>query len=114
MMKHTPTPWRAYDNGHYWQIDTTSAEWTYGQVADVCSSKYMYPMPYGTPPVSHEKANAEFIVRAVNCHDDLLGALQELADVSRSYLAHMDAADIVALDRARAALAKATRPQPDQ
>ncbi len=37
----------------------------------------------------------------------MLAALKELANVSRSYIAHMDADDIVALEAARAAIAQA-------
>ncbi len=38
---------------------------------------------------------------------ELLAALRELSHVSRSYIAHMDADDIVALNVARAAIVRA-------
>lgn len=39
---------------------------------------------------------------------ELLAALKELADASRSYIGYMDADDVDVLERARAAVAKAT------
>ena len=48
-----------------------------------------------------EWANAALIA------PELLVALKELANVSRSYLAHMDADDIAALEAAREVIAKA-------
>lgn len=46
--------------------------------------------------------------RLIASAPDLFEALRNLADVSRSYLEHMDADDLEAIDRARLALSHAT------
>jgi hypothetical protein len=53
-------------------------------------------------PTEEAKANAALIVRAVNCHDELLAALKEVVAISdRKH---------DAWDKAKAAIAKAERP----
>lgn len=61
-VKHTPTPWHV---GPHYTSDIESSE---GRVAEC--------RPLMTP---RGIANAEFIVRAVNCHDDLVKALRMCA-----------------------------------
>lgn len=34
----SPGPWKASDNGHYWQIDSEM----HGQIGDACSSKFIH------------------------------------------------------------------------
>lgn len=69
-------------------------------------------------PTSIE-ANAEFIVRAVNCHDDLVQALHQMLPYARSRVNEMVAGMVgnlypnivlAELERAEAALAKAETP----
>jgi hypothetical protein len=87
---HTPTPWIAEDNGHFWQINTAN-----GLVADLVESTHMFD---GTDA---GEANAEFIVRACNSFDSLVDALREtLAVATRN-----EDGDFA--DRARDALLKA-------
>lgn len=91
MSEHTPTPWYAHQN---------QSRRTLRAVKD---DIYIGSFDYG---VGRETmiANAEFTVRAVNSHDDLIAALNAIAegcsfpenDVQRAIR-----------DRARAAIAKA-------
>jgi hypothetical protein len=60
------------------------------------------------------RANAAFIVRACNCHDDLLSALKEIVasieewEVSVREIIHVDPKHGMNLTKAKAAIAKAT------
>ena len=64
MSNHTPTPWFVGKKGRTGQRVFATQQGTDGVVA--------------TGIENH--ANAEFIVRAVNAHDDLLRALQAFVD----------------------------------
>ena len=104
--KHTPTPWRLVErNEKHFQIltDTKSQvlqkweadngkETTWGNV-EVCELHGLYngsgpkhgpDMIYGT---DEAKANAAFIVRAVNAHDKLVSALERLVQDVECYCA---------------------------
>lgn len=59
-VKHTPTPWEV--NGL--EIQATNREETF--IAEVFNEN------------ESAKANAQFIVKAVNCHDELIEALAHL------------------------------------
>jgi len=61
-MSHTPTPWKAEEN-RVFQIKHPTF-----RIA-ICTSN--------SADYLEEKANAEFIVRACNNHDELLEALKE-------------------------------------
>lgn len=64
--KHTPLPWEALKGGpivHQRESDG----YVYVADTDVCTNVYH-------PSRDLIKANAEFIVKACNCHDDLLEA----------------------------------------
>lgn len=69
---HTPTPWicshsqnpDVYRNEEHWLIVSHPSESTAQAVADVETG----------PGPKTSRANAEFIVRACNAHDDLLAA----------------------------------------
>lgn len=73
------------------------------------------PGPLATQPEINQLGREVAAQRAADAERDrllainveLLAALREIADVSRHYISHMDADDIVALDRARAAIARA-------
>lgn len=72
--QHTPTPWTVFnaDEGCYPGID---AGWRtivmFGSPDEDCGIR-------GDTPEEAE-ANARFIVHAVNCHDELLSALEQYA-----------------------------------
>jgi hypothetical protein len=101
-MSHTPTPWHVGGMGsaiavHHkgqpfrvWAADG-------GGVADVCTRR-----PMGLDDAPEERANAAFIVRACNTHDELVAALNDLV------VAHQSGRTIFTreLDAACAALAK--------
>lgn len=94
----TPTPWRTAIRRGYVTImagpetDTTC-------IADLSSA----------PTYAERVANAERIVLAVNAHDDLLAALRTLlADMEAEYRDRNGDADHDGMDKARAAIAKAT------
>lgn len=72
--QHTPTPWRVYDAGdeNYPGID---AGWRsvvmFGNADEECGVR--------GDTREEAEANARFIVHAVNCHDELLAALEQYA-----------------------------------
>lgn len=57
--------------------------------------------------MTHSPDAISAYARLIAAAPDLLTALAELADASRSYIEHMDADDIAVLERARAAIAAA-------
>jgi hypothetical protein len=63
MSKHTPTPWFAYQS---LSENTWTVQYSGGWIARVLDVE----------PHRHGQANAEFIVRACNSHEDLLEALK--------------------------------------
>ena len=111
--KHTPTPWKAekgrtvmHVTGQHFgvcQISTT------GYRGDTPEDKRMY--------AERAEANAAFIVRAVNAHDELVAALEDV----RAYAADFTHGDRLVqemvsgifsrADRTLRALARVTPPQ---
>lgn len=90
--KHTPLPWEHSGN----QIVSGAIE--------ICEMEERYI-------IGERKANAQFIVKAVNCHDDLLAALKAIeaagmlkSDTTAEYYSKHGAI----ARKARAAIAKAT------
>lgn len=70
-MKHTPTPWKyGSTKGIYLGTDPDQKR------------RYAIESPSGNSWILQldDKANAEFIVRAVNAHEDLLEACKALID----------------------------------
>jgi len=67
---HTPLPWIAESNGTYWTIQAADVD--FGQIGDTCASSAAEP-EYGRS-MALGQANAEFIARACNAHDELLSA----------------------------------------
>ena len=121
MSEHTPTPWEvqtlshAHDElwlqiGHFGrgpivELNCTAHKMEPGVIAEarwLCTSE------------DEQKANAAFIVRACNAHDDLVAALRELADdhgrlCQRVGLSENETRDSAVLNhKAHAALAKAS------
>ncbi len=101
--KHTPIPWTCdYDDQDHTGIGIADDEMMIALVA-----------PKGGPD-ELDKANAEFIVKAVNCHDELVAACENTAaslaicQMPRldNSVADNDQIIAIALDGLRAALAK--------
>ena len=74
MSEHSPLPWRIYalENSNALHIDDAGGQdivtaWGWGEPEDAM------------------RANAAFIVRAVNCHADLLAALKSTLDWLSSF-----------------------------
>lgn len=105
-MDRTPGPWTLCDDGGRYLCLTISGE--HYPIAKVFSGKwgddypsirliggsltlkaeaYMEQITYGEIPKEIAIANALFITKAVNCHDDLLMALETLKN-------HADALDV--------------------
>lgn len=99
MADHTPTPWEVFDNGRLLVI-APGAGWSVFEI----EASHQPDRP------THE-ANAAFIVRAVNAHDDLVKALRTIVDGASADVS--DTAIVIGSDAkaalafARAALAKA-------
>jgi hypothetical protein len=101
-MNHTPTPWTAKG---------------YDVRAGQAGRMIAYTGPHHTPDDQYPKgckledeANAAFIVKAVNCHDELVEALENcLSAFETHYVAGEKLSDIYSarIERARAAIAKA-------
>ena len=64
---HTPTPWRITGRAGYTGHGINSGN---KRICSINSNSALWP---------HERdANAAFIVRAVHCHDELVGALKKI------------------------------------
>lgn len=93
--QHTPTPWTAQEMPHGCNDAIMSDD---GEGTTICE------FPYGLD------ANADFIVKAANAHDDLVAALNDIvvtavdADLRATF--HRAALELV-VKKARAALTKA-------
>lgn len=92
--KHTPTPWYVKNYGTHWNNpDIEDIAVCYGDDDEhICDTVY-------------EEADAAFIVRAVNSHEDLISALQEIHDGISSCMG--DPAFFEIKEKAAEALAKA-------
>lgn len=76
--KHTPGPWFAAQNEHYWQIDSD----THGQIGDVCASNYIY-VDGALLPRHDADAIAAANARLIAAAPDLLEALIAIQDANR-------------------------------
>lgn len=70
MSKHTPLPWRVFVGG-------SEGAWIKPDVGSMKEDLKHIGVINGRD-LATDIANAEMIVRAVNCHDDLLHALKNL------------------------------------
>lgn len=91
MSKHTPTPWRDYGlagikSEAHCSMTTTPLVRCYGK---------------------HKEANAAFIVKAVNCHDELIAACQQALEALEDPELETGAYQSLAADSVLSALAKA-------
>lgn len=113
---HTPTPWKIG------AINNDPRRGVVGETAIINSSAYCVAVAiprgqHGDLAPEITRANAEFIVRAVNCHEELVQALTHIASLSAGWDADgslgpkpplsWESVARLSMDLARAALAKA-------
>ena len=106
MAEHTPTPWiatfsRTFTKGRRKFTLEQDPHHAHRWIGDLWLTEGL--------PDAVQDANARFIVQACNAHDELLAALKELVPLVGEDNLPEDVNDI--LDRALAAIAKATSPQ---
>ena len=103
MAKHSPTPWRLHVGKH-----GECSVWPDDKQMAICALNIEPKLGIGA---AEARANAEFIVRACNAHDDLLAGLESLLfrfELVCGDDSGIDPADQKRIDTARAAIAKAT------
>jgi hypothetical protein len=71
-VEHTPGPWKAYKNEEKQFINIFANSEKDGKIADRVA--YVLGVEYPDTIDRKAEANAAFIVRACNCHDELLAA----------------------------------------
>lgn len=109
---HTPLPWQWDEDSPNSRIYITPTDRLCHYVADINSPE---TDPDGDYPTRKQRlANAELIVRAVNAHDELVGALGQLLKKAEAYIPYRadgwnddDRENYEIIDRAKAALRKA-------
>ncbi len=104
-MAHTPTPWRVEEGaGLIWGACNPDDRTTWGMGYPVARIEHPHQWHSGRLPTPDEQdANAALIVRAVNCHAELVEVLENVIADPIGCAANDYAA-------ARAILAKATAP----
>ena len=70
-MKHTPVPWKVDEQ---YKADVQTAD---GKL-EICTTSKSVLLEGNTPSRAETLANAAFIVRACNCHDELLAAFKKI------------------------------------
>lgn len=90
---HTPGPWMSFDSGT--KVITCDSESLLIASLEECEVE----------TVAERKANAEFIVRACNSHEELVEALRDLLQVIATD--ELIPESVSYMQQARAALAKA-------
>ena len=107
MTEHTPLPWRVSSDMHGRMLRILSER--HGAVAIDTPFRHDAFDPEGTGRSDHTdemlEANAKLIVRAVNCHDDLLAALEWAERALAPY--SKDPAEGSGMHKIRAAITKA-------
>ncbi len=117
MNEHTPTPWEIRRGespmGEFFVLSSTGRGPGRSRILATVDGNVATLDGLGA------KANAEFIVRAVNCHDDLVQACRDLCSLVFEVTAPADelrragisepspGANIARVERARALIAKA-------
>jgi hypothetical protein len=110
MSEHTPTPWRA-DMGEFppqMKLEPYLRSYV-GPDGETIRVKG-FALSGGNVEMDEARANSEFIVKAVNCHDDLVAACKKLVasyDADKGSYALSELSD--ALHLADAAVLKAER-----
>jgi hypothetical protein len=111
---HTPLPWNSYGCAIYAGHRTNYGKAPRGAARLATTA----PEDNDEMPDGERLENAEFICRAVNCHDELLAALEAIEKHAALWLnfsaSHDGLKNCDALAKARAAIAKATQPTPAQ
>lgn len=101
---HTPGPWRAVNNGRYWQIDSDA----HGQIGDACASEFIYNSGVQLPADEAEPiaaANARLMAAAPALLEAAEALGNEAADTIDSDGVHMISQ--ATMKRALAAIAHA-------
>lgn len=128
MAEHTATPWKlcacgcgVISNDHHPIAKVEKGEWgdTYPAIRLIGTSleckyeAYIKKIVYGEIPKEEAQANADFIVRAVNCHEELVAALDNLLTRTAGLLPMKDpiwAEGSRLIDKIREQEAKAPQP----
>lgn len=85
--KHTPTPWRFQPSG--WEPKYNECVYRIERAYD-CAPIATVSAVYDRGVLKEEsQANAALIVRAVNCHDELIAELQRAHDTIGVLIAHL-------------------------
>lgn len=111
MGEHTPTPWRA-DMGEFppqMKLEPYLRSYV-GPDGETIRVKG-FALSGGNVEMDEARANSEFIVKAVNCHDDLVAALS--ASIGRMLNVKIDLETGVSKAKAGAALASAIKSAED-
>ena len=101
--QHTPTPWYISETRLKTTIEIYIDGWGY-TLADCDASHSSLADKVGIEEV---EANAAFIVKAVNCHDELLKALEGMLQIFLDVDDSADFENMKTVKAARAAIAKA-------
>jgi hypothetical protein len=114
MSEHTPLPWSVLESDADARepFVAVSEPDEYGNAPDLHIAVCHYSGNNYDPATlaadkAKAKANAEFIVRACNCHDELLEACKELVSWYDSDKSQRASVTFAAFDAVRAAIAKA-------
>lgn len=101
--KHTPTPWKIGQRStHDNTIAITSTHAiSESKQQEICR---VSPAPFYD---DNQETNAAFIVRAANCHDELVKALNALLRCPDLTLENLERETLDAINEAKQALAKA-------
>jgi hypothetical protein len=100
MSKHTPTPWRVGD-------DRSTVYGPIGEYTSTIAKCERYGGDIFRRDNELGEENAVHIVRAINVHDELLEALEELVDLMEAVRTGEYKPDSFTTQPARAAIAKA-------
>ena len=95
--EHSPTPWVK----HYSRDDSGDIGIAAPGAGNVIAEVFSEINEAGKKEIAIAEANANFLLCAVNCHDDLVKACQYIVDAGEN------GDEMTAIEMARAALAKA-------
>jgi hypothetical protein len=82
--KHTPTPWRICTNAQF-SSEVETADGSLSIALAHAKGHDLLPDAYEAPEDDVSDANAAFIVRACNAHDDLVAALEAVDKHLKAY-----------------------------
>lgn len=89
-MEHTPLPWEIDTGntiGHIKSISTKNKKMPDGSFSTPTIARYDIGvnLGYRLRPEKEQQANADLIIKAVNCHYELVEACKELIELIREY-----------------------------